>query len=177
VQFIYDPLTLHVVADADEAALVDMQAELADYASKAKKMDRPPVKDEVVIGDYGGEPYRARVREVNGENCKIEFIDYGDATLCKFSDLIPANDAVMKHPLYGMTLKLAKIPDPPEGFQLQANFEEEIYSQSFIIDPVQRNVKPVPGQAAHYEARLWDLQRDGTLNEKLVLLISSALRK
>lgn len=59
-------------------------------------MGRPPAKDEVVIGDYGGEPYRARVRDVNGDNCKIEFIDYGDATICKYTELIPANDAVMK---------------------------------------------------------------------------------
>lgn len=59
-------------------------------------MARPPVKNEVVIGDYGGEPYRARVREVNADTCKIEFIDYGDATVCKFSDLIEATDAVMK---------------------------------------------------------------------------------
>ncbi len=63
-------------------------------------MERPPVKDEVVIGYYGegaeAEPYRARVRKVNGDKCDIEFIDYGDATDCHYKDLIPANDAVMK---------------------------------------------------------------------------------
>lgn len=36
VQFIYDPLTLHVVADADETPLADMQVELATYATNGK---------------------------------------------------------------------------------------------------------------------------------------------
>ncbi len=47
-------------------------------------------KDEVIIGYYGDdlevEPYR--VWKVNGDQCEIELIDYGDATECHYKDLI-----------------------------------------------------------------------------------------
>lgn len=59
-------------------------------------MDRPPVVDELAIGDYDGEYYRARVVKVNGDECELQFIDFGDKKLCKYSEVFPVNDELMK---------------------------------------------------------------------------------
>lgn len=74
-------------------------------------MDRPPIVNELAIGAYDGEYYRARVVKVSGDKIEINFIDFGDKKECKYTEIFPVNDEIMKvRHLYNACLNLRSSP-------------------------------------------------------------------
>jgi len=160
----WNATTFQVIADADEVAITNFQTLIKDYASTAKRLSRPPVLDEIVIAKYEGEYYRGKVDKVDGNNCTCSFLDYGDSKVSIISDVMPVNDAIMKYPVYGLTIRLDKVPAEPENFVLDASLEELIYNNTFILDLIQKtSIKPA--DLPFYDARLWDVKKENTLND------------
>ncbi|CAL8089042.1 unnamed protein product [Orchesella dallaii] len=163
---IWDATTFQVIADEDEGALTAFQALIKTFASKDDviRLTRPPVLNEIVIALYQGEYYRAKVDSVDGNNCTCNFLDYGDSKVSNVSDVIPVDDTIMKYPIYGMTVRLDKVPAQPEGFTLDETLGDLVYNYPYILDLVQNaNIKPA--DQSSYVARLWDTKKENTLND------------
>ncbi|ODN02993.1 nuclease domain-containing protein 1, partial [Orchesella cincta] len=164
VVFAWNANTLHVTADADEEKLTEFQQLITEYAAKAERFTNPPDLDEIVIAQYDGAFYRGKVDKVEGDMCTCTFVDYGDTKVSKVCDVIPVNDVIMKYPVYGMIIRLDKVPTQPDGFKFDGQLEDLIYNHGYILDLLQSG-KVRPADLPHFYARLWDCDKANTLND------------
>lgn len=62
-----------------------------------KPLDRPPVENELVIAKYEeGDWYRGKVTKVEGSDCEVSFVDFGDKVKCAWSIVVPVDETIMK---------------------------------------------------------------------------------
>lgn len=64
--------------------------------STVPKLSRPPVIDEMVLGEYNGEYYRGRVTKINGDKYKVVFVDFGDAQEMPYTEMYPISEYLLE---------------------------------------------------------------------------------
>ena len=62
----------------------------------APGLKNPPHIGQIVMASYHGAYYHGQVESVDGQNVRIVFLDYGDETTVKYSEIIEPNRAIME---------------------------------------------------------------------------------
>jgi len=157
VSYKYSPVLFHICANDDDDALTKFQQDkLSNFNEKSKPLTAPPVPDQIVVGCYSEQYFRGRVEKVEGDNCTVLFVDYGDRNVCRFSELFPVDDSIMEFPVYGMMVRLENIPEPPTDFELTAELNQILDDYLTLDLPKNVSVAPMPQEGSYIiPARLW----------------------
>jgi len=165
VPFAWNATTFLVYAMNDETGMENLQAKLKEHATTGKAMKTLPLVGEIVVAAYDGEYYRGRVTKVDGEVCKVAFVDYGDQVTCKYTEVFPVDDKIMAYPIYGLTVHLENLPADPKGVDLPQSLYDIATSNIFQLELGQQ--EPTNPSDAPVEAKLLDCGDGLSLNETI----------
>ncbi|XP_035710732.1 uncharacterized protein LOC110853835 isoform X1 [Folsomia candida] len=151
MSFMWNVNKLQVVASADENRLNTLQDKVGMHLKLVPKLSRPPVIDEMVLGEYNGEYYRGRVTKINGDKYKVVFVDFGDAQEMPYTEMYPISEYLLEDPIFSTTLVLEGVATPKKkvkiGKKLNDLFENEMILQ--LLEPL------VVSDAQSYKGVLW----------------------
>ncbi|XP_035708892.1 uncharacterized protein LOC110850709 [Folsomia candida] len=142
---------VQVASALDEEDLFGIQDKVNIHLQQVKKLTRPPILDEMVIGEYNGDYYRGRVTKIKGEMYRVDFVDFGGAREMPYTELYPVSENIMTDPIFSVSIYLFTIPKLAKQIMPGPELVDAMCADMtpFMIDQL------IPNRTKYYRAILW----------------------